>query len=120
MSDNQIIAFADKTVLKISGLSVRGLDTRALEQRLTEKLGSIVRVIGVTGSSIDMDVYGLTPEQLLRDEGGILRTVSTTEGVSATEVAKLSGAEHIVPVDINDIGQAQNYSCARERWVRHD
>ena len=120
MSDNRIIAFADKTVLKISGLSVRGLDTRMLEERLTEKLGSLVRVIGVTGTSIEMDVYGLQPEQLLRDEAGILHTVSTTEGVSATEVAKLCDAEHIVPVDINDIGHLQNYSCARERWVRHD
>ena len=51
-SSEKIIAFADKTVFSIKGLEVKGLNTAQLEDILTKKLGTMVRVIGVTSSRI--------------------------------------------------------------------
>ena len=88
MADENIIVYTDKTVVKVQGLDVKGLDTRALEKILMDKFHSVVRVIGVTGSSIDMDIYGIDPEQIEKDEHGLIQAISTTEGVTATELAK--------------------------------
>ena len=49
ISQEFIIAAADKSILKISGIHVRGLNTQDLERRLSERLHTLVRVIGVTG-----------------------------------------------------------------------
>ena len=116
-SGSQVIAYADKTVLRIEGLRVRGLDTRELERRLMERFGTVVRVIGVTGGAIDMDVYDIDPERILRDEAGVIRTVSATPGVTPTQVARLAGAERIVPVDFERVKLDGRYACARERWL---
>ena len=67
-NSDRIIAFADKTVFSIKGLEVKGLNTEQIEDALMKKLGTIVRVIGVTSDRIEMDVYGIEPEQILRDE----------------------------------------------------
>lgn len=67
-SSEKIIAFADKTVFSIKGLEVKGLNTEQVEDILTKKLGTMVRVIGVTSSRIEMDVYGISPEQIRRDD----------------------------------------------------
>ncbi|MEL7625128.1 MAG: hypothetical protein AAGU12_16310 [Clostridiales bacterium] len=115
-----VIAYADKTVLKISGLQVKGLDTRSLEGLLTAKLNTIVRVIGVTGSSLDMDVYGIDPQQLLKDEEGIIAAVSLSQGITATEVAEIAEAKRIVEVGYSELEGKTQTSCARERWIRHD
>ena len=56
MEHQYIIAHADKSVLKISGLTVKGLNTLQIEELLAAKLKTAVRVIGVTGESIEMDV----------------------------------------------------------------
>ena len=58
--------------------------------------------------------------QNVTDEHGLIQAISTTEGVTATELAKLTGAEKIVPVDINHIPQRDHDYCARERWLHHD
>lgn len=115
-----VIAYADKTVLKISGLQVKGLDTRSLEGLLTAKLNTIVRVIGVTGSSLDMDVYGIDPQQLLKDEEGIIAAISLSQGITATEVAEIAEAKKIVEVGYSELGGKAQAACARERWIRHD
>ncbi len=62
MSQEYIIAYADKSVLKISGLSVKGMSTTEVEKLLQDKLQAIVRIIGVTGESIEMDVYDAEPD----------------------------------------------------------
>ena len=118
--ENDIIVFADKTVLRVRGLSIRGLDTRQVEQLLTERFGSFVRVIGVTGDSIDMDVYGVEPEQILRDEEGVIKTLATAQGITALDIAKLVSEEKIVTVHADDIQKPEGAYCARERWIRHD
>ena len=64
MEHEYIIAHADKSVLKISGLEVKGLNTKQLEKILGDKLHTFVRVIGVTGNNIEMDVYDIEPEQV--------------------------------------------------------
>ena len=120
MSENNVIVFADKTVLKITGLIIKGLDTRQIETVMREKLGTVVRVIGVTGSEIDMDVYNIDPERILKDEEGIIRAVSTAEGIEVTDVVRLAEAERIVPVEWDSITEVKGQYCQRERWNKAD
>ena len=114
----KIIAFADKTVFSIKGLEVTGLNTEQLEDILTKKLGTMVRVIGVTSSRIEMDVYGIAPEQIKRDENDVIKAVACAEGITLTDLAQIESNERIVEVDLNSIGEADAPYCARERWIR--
>ena len=118
-NSNNIIVYADKTVLKVQGLDIHGLNTTEVERLLMDKFKTIVRVIGVTGNSIDMDVYGIDPEQILKDEKGVIKTIAAAEGVSPLEVAKLA-AERIVEVDFNSVKERDGNYCARERWLTND
>lgn len=117
-SSEKIIAFADKTVFSIRGLEVKGLNTEQLEDILTKKLGTMVRVIGVTSSRIEMDVYGIAPEQIKRDENDVIKAVACAEGITLTDLAQIESNERIVEVDLNSIGAAGAPYCARERWRR--
>lgn len=117
MDQEYIIANADKSVLKISGLKVKGLNTKQLEQILKEKLHTMVRVIGVTGESIEMDVYDIEPEQVIKNAEGLIKAVSLTEGITATEVTKVSCSEKIIEVDFNQIPDHPLSGCAKERWM---
>ena len=112
---NFVVAHADKTVLKIGGITVKGLNTRQLEELLTERLQSVVRVIGVTGESIDMDVYGLDESDILRKEDGIITAVSLAEGITLTDLSKIISAKKIVPVHYDEIPEKLR-GCGRERW----
>jgi hypothetical protein len=116
--DNYVIAYADKTVLKIHGISVKGLDAGALEKLLSEKLQSVVRVIGVTGDSIAMDLYGVDEESILKDEAGIIHTVSLTNGITVSDVTEISYAKKIVPVNFDEIPELKG--CAKQRWAEND
>ena len=71
ISQEFIIAAADKSILKISGIHVRGLNTQDLERCLSERLHTLVRVIGVTGEQIEMDVYGIDTAQIRKDEKAV-------------------------------------------------
>jgi len=117
---NSVIVYTDKTVIKVHGLQIHGLNTRQLEEVLMERFQSIVRVIGVTGTSIDMDVYGIDPAQIQKDEKGLIRVLSTIDGVSPSEVARLASAERITEADINKIPHRSSDYCAKERWMNHD
>jgi len=117
MDQEYIIANADKSVLKISGLKVKGLNTKQLEQILKEKFHTMVRVIGVTGESVEMDVYDIEPEQVIKDVEGLIKTISLTEGITATEVTKISCSEKIIEVDFNHIPDSPLSGCAKERWM---
>ncbi len=120
MEQNQVIVYADKTVIKVSGMDIHGVDTQEVERLLTERFHTVVRVIGVTGSSIDMDVYGIDPEQILRDEQGVIRTISAAEGITPLEVARLAKAERITEADFDHIPEWKDGRCAGERWRFHD
>ena len=88
---------------------------------LMDKFHSVVRVIGVTGSSIDMDIYGIDPEQIQKDEHGLIQAISTTEGVTATELAKLAGAEKNSCLSISTIfPSVTTTTVPGKRWLHHD
>lgn len=115
-----VIAAADKSVLKISGISVQGLNTRALEELLSQRLHTLVRVIGVTGERIEMDVYGIAPEQIRRDQDAWVRAVSLVEGVTAGDLCQIAVSEKIVAVDLGDVPDEPYQGCARERWMQYE
>nr|WP_072514115.1 hypothetical protein [Ndongobacter massiliensis] len=113
-----IIAYVDKSVVKIRGLQVKGLKPFELEKKVEEQIDGRVRVIGVTGESIEMDIYGLDPEAIYANEKGIVQALSLTEGIVASDVVKIDQAEKIVEVDYRDIPTGEYIGCARERWLR--
>ena len=95
MEHEYIIVHADKTVLKISGLQIKGMNTRQLEELLSERLHTYARVIGVTG---DM--------------------VALAEGINLTDFAKIVCNEKIVEVDIDTVPATPKSDCRRERWMK--
>lgn len=119
MNHEYIIAYADKSVLKISGLNVKGLNTAQLEKILEDKLHTFTRVIGVTGDGIEMDVYDIEPEKVRKNEKEIIECISLAEGITATDLAKISCSEKIVPVDFKSIPDKPTSDCARERWIKY-
>ena len=118
MDHEYIIAHADKLVLKISGLEIKGLNTVELEKLLSDKLKSFVRVIGVTGENIEMDVYGIEPEQVRKNEKGLIESIALAEGITLTDITKMACSEKIVPVDYDEIPDEPTSDCAMERWIR--
>ncbi len=118
MEHQYIIAHADKSVLKISGLTVKGLNTLQIEELLAAKLKTAVRVIGVTGESIEMDVYQIEPEKIRRDQKGIIEAVALAEGISLTDMTKMVCGDKIVEVDYGAIPDQPISACARERWMK--
>ena len=118
MAEQYIIAHADKSVLRISGLSVRGLNTAQLEAILSDKLHSFVRVIGVTGEGVEMDVYNPDPDQIRRDERGVIDALALAEGITVTDLTRMSVNEKIVEVDFDRIPDTPLSGCAKERWIR--
>lgn len=118
--DNRIIVLVDKTVVKIRGVKIKGLRPFELEQTLKNIIKRPVRVIGVTADSIDMDIYGIEPDAILKDEHGIIKAVSTVEGITARDVIKISSAEKSVEVSIENIPKGPFSGCARERWLNID
>ena len=110
-----IIAHADKAVLKISGIQVKGLDTRQLEALLSASLETMVRVIGVTGDQVEMDVYNIAPEQVRYRRNAIIEAISLIEGITATEIIEMSCSERIVEVDGGNVPQRAD--CPAERWM---
>ncbi|NLZ54755.1 MAG: hypothetical protein GX892_16755 [Thermoanaerobacteraceae bacterium] len=113
--DNQVIVYVDKTYVRITGVKVKGLKPYELEQTLKDTLQRYVRVIGVTGTSIEMDIYGLDPEAVYRDEKGIVKAISTVEGITAEDIIKIAQAEKSVEISIEDFPKDDIAGCARER-----
>lgn len=115
-----MVAHVDKTVIKIKGLKIKGIKPFQIEKKLNEIIGRYTRVIGVTGSSIDIDVYGLEPEAIYRNEKGIIKAISTVEGITAFDVMKIDSAEKALEIDIEDVPKGSSDGCARERWINID
>lgn len=118
MNHEFIIAHADKLVMKISGLKVKGLNTKQLEEILIDKLHTFVRVIGVTGENIEMDIYDVEPEQIRKDEEGIIKSVVLADGITLTDLTKMECSEKILEVDFNGIPNEPRSNCAMERWIK--
>ncbi|MBD3419013.1 MAG: hypothetical protein GF398_02730 [Chitinivibrionales bacterium] len=112
-----IFAYADKTMLRITGLSINGLKPHQLEKKLIEKLHTTVRVIGVSGDSIEMDIYDAAPEAVARNSAGIITTLATTPGVTAADIESMHTSDRIVSVNASDLPGEAHEGCARERWI---
>lgn len=117
--DTQILVQVDKTVVKLIGLSVKGLNIQQLEALLQEKLKSLVRIIGVTGNSLEMDIYGLEEADILRDKEGLIKTIATADGITVSDVAKISQVRKIQSIDIHRIPPYVEKGCRGERWAGH-
>jgi hypothetical protein len=114
--NQRIIAYVDKTIVKITGLQVTGVKPAELEGILREKVGRPVRVIGVTSESLQLDIYGLEPEAIMQDEKGIIKAISLVPGLTATDVARIDQAEKAQQVDLATLAQCPDRSCPKERW----
>ena len=115
--DERIIALIDKTILRITGLRVGGLRPPDVEACLADRLGTPVRVIGVTGESLQLDVYGLVPEQIQRDAEGLLKALSAVEGITVTDVVRMASAPMAVDVDMDRLPRSPLAGgCRAERW----
>lgn len=118
MAEEYIIAYADKSVLKISGLNVKGMSTTQVEDLLSDKLKAYVRVIGVTGTSIEMDVYDIEPEQVRKNADGVIDALALAEGITVSDLTQLDCSDKIVPVDFNNIPAEPVSDCPMERWIK--
>ena len=117
MDDSKVIVQVDKTVVKISGIDVKGLNIQELEKIIKDKLQSVVRIIGVTGSSLEMDVYGIEEEDVLRESDGLIKAISLADGITLTDLAQISSVSKIKTVDINDVPEYEEGQCMKERWL---
>jgi len=117
MNDSKVIVQVDKTVVKISGIDVKGLNIQQLEAIIKDKLKSVVRIIGVTGSSLEMDVYGIEEEDVLKAEDGLIKAISLADGITLTDLAQISSVSKIKTVDIKDVPEYSEGQCMKERWL---
>lgn len=112
-----VVAFVDKTIVRITGLQVKGLKPFELEDKLSQYIGRPVRLIGATGDSLQMDVYGLEPEAVLRDARGIIEAISAVPGLTALEVAGIASAKKARAVSAEELAAMPKTACAKERWL---
>lgn len=113
----KVIVQVDKTVVKIAGVQVKGLDIQQLEALLAEALGGLVRVIGVTGESVEMDVYGLDESAVRRGEDGLIQALSLADGITAGDLTRMDSVEKIKSVDLKDVPRYRPGGCMKERWL---
>lgn len=116
MGDTNVFVNVDKTVVKITGLEVRGLNIQQLETILQEKLKTLTRIIGVTGDSIELDAYGIEEEEILRDDDGLIKAIALADGIKVSDITQLSQVKKIHQVDYDHIPPV-SHGCIGERWV---
>ena len=117
MDDSKVIVQVDKTVVKITGIDVKGLNIQQLEALIKDRLKSVVRIIGVTGSSLEMDVYGVEEEDVLKEGDGIIKAVAPADGITLTDLAQISSVSKIKTVNIDDVPEYMEGQCMKERWL---
>lgn len=116
-NETNILVQVDKTVVRITGLSVAGLNIQQLEDLLQAQLQTMTRIIGVTGDSLEMDVYGMSEDAILRDKDGLIQAVSLADGIRVSDVTQLSHVEEICSVDFFHIPPVDPQGCSAERWI---
>lgn len=115
--DSKIIVQADKTVVKITGLEIKGLNICQLEEILEDRIKGTVRIIGVTGNYIEMDMYDIEEDRILKDENGIIKAIALADGITLTDLARLDSVKKIKTVDFNNIPEYVEAGCQKERWL---
>ena len=116
-NETRVIVQVDKTVITITGLKVKGLNTRQLEDILRQKLKTLIRVIGVLGDSIEMDAYGLDEDAVRRNEAGLIEAIALADGISVSDVTRMAKVERIRQVHFDDIPPYRESQCLAERWM---
>ena len=116
-NETRILVQVDKTVVKITGLSVKGLNIPQLEGILRRKLKTFIRVIGVMGNSLEMDVYGLDEEAVRLGEKGFIEAIALADGITVSDLTRMDGVERIRQVDFEDLPPFREGQCMKERWL---
>lgn len=117
MKDTQIFVQVDKTVVRITGLSVQNLNIRQLEDLLQSRLKTMLRIIGVTGSTLEMDVYGMDETDILRNAQGVIQAIAIADGIRVSDVTQLASIRKIRSVDFDRIPAHREGECMSERWL---
>lgn len=115
--EDKIVAYVDKTIVKITGIRIQGIKPIDLEKAVVKEIGCPVRVIGVSSESIKMDIYGLEPEAILRNEKGLIQTISLIPGLTASDVAQIVTAEKAREISAAELVKRTRTSCPKENWV---
>ena len=115
-NETKVIVNVDKTVVKITGLQVKGLNIQQLEEIVKARLKNMIRIIGVTGNALEMDVYDVEEEDILRQEDGLIKAIAMAEGITVTDLTELSSVSKIKSVDFDSIPDYAENGCKAERW----
>jgi len=115
-----VIVYTDKTMLKITGIRVKGLRAPELEERLQQIFHRPVRLIGVTGNQIEMDIYDLDNEAALNKADGVVQAISFVEGITADNIIEISCSGRSVELNVEEIRRlaASSGQCGRESWIK--
>lgn len=116
----KVIVYTDKTMLKITGIRVKGLRAPELEESLQQIFHRPVRLIGVTGNQIEMDIYGLDNEAALNKADGVVQAISFVEGITADNIIEISCSGRSVELNVEEIRRltASSGQCGRESWIK--
>lgn len=119
MGCDRIIAYVDKTVVKIVGLKIDRIDLTEIEKKLINVLGRPVRVIGVSGEGLEFDVYEYPPQQVYKNERSIIEAIAN-EGIEGFEVAKIIKAEQVPEIAFDELVSlmAEDRGCSAEKWLK--
>lgn len=115
--EDRIIAYVDKTIVKITGIQIQGLKPIELEKAVAQEIGCPVRVIGVSSQSIQMDIYGLEPEAILRNQKGLVQAISLIPGLTASEIVQIVTAEKAREISAEELAKRTRVSCPKANWV---
>ena len=117
MDNTKIYVNVDKTVVKSTGLDIKGLNIQQVEDILMDKLKTMTRVIGVTGDYIEMDVYGIEEEDILKEGDGIIKAIAVADSIKVSDVVQISHVKKIKEVYIDEIPESKEGGCLGERWM---
>lgn len=117
--NEKVVVYSDKTMLKITGIKVKGLRPPDLEAKLQEVFDRPVRLIGVTGSKIEMDIYNLDTDSIIKKTDDLASAISFVEGITANNIIEITSSDRIVEVSIEEASKRAKTpgQCGRERWV---
>lgn len=76
-----------------------------------------MRIIGVTGTGIEMDVYGVPEEALRRDERGMIEAMSLCEGITVSDLTEMEQCSRIREVPFESLPAYTMDACQGEKWI---
>lgn len=117
--EDKVIVYVDKTMLSISGIDIKGLNTYEVESLLKENLGQEARIIGVTSTNLQFDIYGASEVSLSEIAGSIVKVISMSEGITCSDIVEISDNDKVVEIEYNEIPHDEKIKgCIGERWIK--